>query len=62
MQAGMVLEKDPRVLHLNSQVARRLPHIEHRGDLLVCLILLPPRPHLPVVPLPMDQAFKHMSL
>jgi hypothetical protein len=65
----MVLEKELRVLYLNSQVAERdcVPHwvyLTHR-DLKACPYsdtLPPSRPHLLIAPLPVGQALKHRSL
>jgi hypothetical protein len=64
----MVLE-GPKVLHLDPKAAEgdRVPQsveLEHRSpqSLSHSGALPPTRPHLLIVPLPMDQAFKHVSL
>ena len=62
VQADVVLEKELRVLHWDPQAAE--------GDCVPTLGMAfsnkasptPTRSHLLIVPLPMDQAFKHMRL
>jgi len=67
----MVLEKFHmalRVLHLDWKAARRFFYtgqslsIETSKTAPIVTHFLPTRPHLLIVPLPMGQAFKHMSL
>jgi hypothetical protein len=54
MQRDRVLE-ELRVLHLDLHVSKgTIPHWAATS--------IPKRPHLIIVPLPMGQAFKHMSL
>jgi len=51
-----VVEMELRVLHLHPPLEHRRPQSPPRSD-----TLLPTRPHLLILPLPMCQAFKHMS-
>ena len=69
MQADMVLQKELRVLCLDPQAAEgdcvHTGYILSIGDLKVHPhndTLPPTKTHLLIVPLPMGQAFKHMSL
>jgi hypothetical protein len=70
IQADTVLERELRVLRLDLKAAEREP-VHYTGSGLSVRDLkghphsdsLPPkRPHLLIVPLPMDQAYKHVNL
>ena len=68
VQAAMVLEMEPRVLHLIHRQQKTVCLTWHSlsiYDFKACPhsdALLPTRPHLIIAPLPMGQTFKHISL
>jgi hypothetical protein len=63
MHAGMVLEKELRVLHLDQEAAEvTVSHTRYGLSKDLKTTPTPTRPHLLIVPLLMSKAFKHMSL